>query len=676
MDDPLFNSTNIVGGSSARYSFSAMGKEIHSNQSFILTQTFTAAAGGAFDISSATSTLYVAAYKNSSLDSVALTSGVLSDSGSGTIDTVTFTVPKDLIPTDLGSFPQRNGGNAVFYYILEDADSVLEFGQGVNVIDPSYGLTGEVDPGASTITTQRNDLGTVEDTSIVTPPAQTFGLAYVVGPAGATGDWVGQENNLAVSNGSSWIFTLPEEGNFVFNKAIGAQEAFDGAAWDISAGGDMLSGVYDPTAVAANAFARANMTGTQAHTTISDYDTELAGTTNVTSFTPTADYQPATKKYVDDATPAVSFNNLTDVTLTSVAQGDVLYHNGIAWVNLGAGVNGQFFKTQGVGANPAWESIAGGGDMLASTYDAAAVSEQLVGLTAIQSTTNKTVNGVVLTAAGSSSNFLNEAGNYVTVTGTGDVVGPASSTDDNIATFNLATGKLIQDSGINISAVTANIAKVSAYPRGRVTGLATIGTVNLDWSAGDTFVVGTMTGNITFTFSNEVQGQEITIDITGASAYTLTMPASVTTDIEGTTFTPDVQNIIAIKATNAATAQMAVYTITTASAGGAGGGILPSANATKTAAYTVLSGDVGTRLILGSATAADRKFTFDVSLLADDTEQISFINKSDYRLEIEVSNTGTMTLSDLATNRYLWKGDGVLTINGDSATNADVVAGG
>ncbi len=90
----------------------------------------------------------------------------------------------------------------------------------------------------------------------------------------------------------------------------------------------------------------------------------------------------------------------------------------------------------------------------------------------------------------------------------------------------------------------------------------------------------------------------------------------------------------------------------------------------------MLSGDIGTRLILGSATAADRVFTLDVSVLADDTEQISFINKSDYRLEVVVSNTGTMTLNDIAINRYLFKGDGALTINGDSSTNADIVAGG
>ena len=44
----------------------------------------------------------------------------------------------------------------------------------------------------------------------------------------------------------------------------------------------------------------------------------------------------------------------------------------------------------------------------------------------------------------------------------GDVVGPASAVDDNLATFDTTTGKLIQDSGVNISAVTANTAKVSA----------------------------------------------------------------------------------------------------------------------------------------------------------------------------------------------------------------------
>ncbi len=42
------------------------------------------------------------------------------------------------------------------------------------------------------------------------------------------------------------------------------------------------------------------------HSQISDYDTELAGKTNTTSFTPSADYHVATKKYVDDGIDAIS----------------------------------------------------------------------------------------------------------------------------------------------------------------------------------------------------------------------------------------------------------------------------------------------------------------------------------------------------------------------------------
>ena len=45
--------------------------------------------------------------------------------------------------------------------------------------------------------------------------------------------------------------------------------------------------------------------------------------------------------------------------------------------------------------------------------------------------------------------------------GSGDVVGPGSAVDENIAVFDSTTGKLIKDSGINQSAVTANTAKVT-----------------------------------------------------------------------------------------------------------------------------------------------------------------------------------------------------------------------
>lgn len=48
----------------------------------------------------------------------------------------------------------------------------------------------------------------------------------------------------------------------------------------------------------------------------------------------------------------------TDIAMGSDAQGDVLYYNGTDWARLGAGTSGQFLKTNGAGANPAWASSA------------------------------------------------------------------------------------------------------------------------------------------------------------------------------------------------------------------------------------------------------------------------------------------------------------------------------
>jgi len=45
------------------------------------------------------------------------------------------------------------------------------------------------------------------------------------------------------------------------------------------------------------------------------------------------------------------------VTLTSAEQGDVIYHNGTAWANLGHGTAGQYLRTGGNAANPAWTTL-------------------------------------------------------------------------------------------------------------------------------------------------------------------------------------------------------------------------------------------------------------------------------------------------------------------------------
>jgi hypothetical protein len=103
--------------------------------------------------------------------------------------------------------------------------------------------------------------------------------------------------------------------------------------------------------------------------------------------------------------------------------------------------------------------------------------------------------------------------------GSGDVVGPASAVDDRIATFDLATGKLIQDSGIGIAAVTANTAKVSYTDAAKVSGIETGADV-------------TDTANVTA--AGALMDSEVDADI-----KTLALPANTTISTFGATIVDD-----------------------------------------------------------------------------------------------------------------------------------------
>lgn len=59
----------------------------------------------------------------------------------------------------------------------------------------------------------------------------------------------------------------------------------------------------------------------------------------------------------DGATYSLGYPS--SLTIASQAQGDVLYHNGTSWTRLAAGDSGKFLKTQGAGANPAWDTPGG-----------------------------------------------------------------------------------------------------------------------------------------------------------------------------------------------------------------------------------------------------------------------------------------------------------------------------
>ena len=84
--------------------------------------------------------------------------------------------------------------------------------------------------------------------------------------------------------------------------------------------------------------------------TIKEYNKSGVFTDFKTVDTPTDAYSIVNKKFVDD----LILDDLSDVAITSGAQGDVLYRGASAWNNLAPGTNRQTLQTAGASANPSW----------------------------------------------------------------------------------------------------------------------------------------------------------------------------------------------------------------------------------------------------------------------------------------------------------------------------------
>lgn len=63
-----------------------------------------------------------------------------------------------------------------------------------------------------------------------------------------------------------------------------------------------------------------------------------------------------------------TINAVMDAAFGST-QGAIAYRGASGWSSLAPGVSGQFMQTSGPSANPTWQTISGGGNMLSSTYD-------------------------------------------------------------------------------------------------------------------------------------------------------------------------------------------------------------------------------------------------------------------------------------------------------------------
>lgn len=98
-----------------------------------------------------------------------------------------------------------------------------------------------------------------------------------------------------------------------------------------------------------------------------------------------------------------SLDGLSDVTITSAAQGDILYYNGSVWVNLVAGTSGKYLKTQGAGANPMWDTptaSAAGIDTQVQFNDGGTTLGGDAGFTYNKTTNTATLGALITSSAG------------------------------------------------------------------------------------------------------------------------------------------------------------------------------------------------------------------------------------------------------------------------------------
>jgi len=183
---------------------------------------------------------------------------------------------------------------------------------------------------------------------------------------------------------------------------------------------DMQQSVYDPGGVNDDAFARANHTGTQLLSTISDAGALAALNTVATAqiddeAVTTAKLQHiATNQFLGRITAgtgdvetlsagnARTILNVENGATADQTDGEIetAYNNQVSVVSqveAEAGVSTTVRRWTAERVKQAIAALGGSGDMLAATYDPAAISEQLVGLTATQTLTNKTLTTPTLT---------------------------------------------------------------------------------------------------------------------------------------------------------------------------------------------------------------------------------------------------------------------------------------
>lgn len=247
---------------------------------------------------------------------------------------------------------------------------------------------------------------TVADKDLTAPPATpATGVLYIVA-APATGLWAGKETQLAYFD-QGWRFIMPQSGLRMWVQDEGLDYRFNGSAWGAIApaggggSGDMAAAIYDPLNIAQ----------------------QVVGTTAA---------QTLSNKTISGV------NNSLTVRLGS----DVTGNLPVANLASGTGANATtYWRGDGTWATPAGGG-GGSGDMAAAIYDAANIAQQVVGITATQTLSNKTLNQPNIVGTATNDNAAaGSVGEYISATVLdGAAVPLINSAVKNITSITLTAG--------------------------------------------------------------------------------------------------------------------------------------------------------------------------------------------------------------------------------------------
>jgi len=292
--------------------------------------------------------------------------------------------------------------------------------------------------------------------------------------------------------------------------------------------------------------------------------------------------------------------------------------------------------------------LANGTDGELITWDAAGVAATVAVGTA----------GHVLT-----SNGAGAAPTFQAVSGSGDVVGPSSAVDNNLVTFDLTTGKLVQDGGVTLGTDT------NTYSLTR-------GTASLDIAAGSTLDVNanltvsgvssinqnvTTTGTPSFTSVTATTVNATTLD-TNIAAAGLTL-SGTTLAADGTdanidiTLTPKgAAGIYLTDTTAPGTTTNRLYSVSGAiywngtALGSGTGDVTASASMTDN---TIVRGDGGSKGVQ------------DTGISIDDADAVTSVETLGYKSAYPIGNSSTafnLTLSNGQHQTVTLTGDCAMTI--------------